>query len=119
MTFEPSEDRYDKLDTTITRFRDIPDFAKEDLIAWFNSRPDAGDRLRLLALYREDRFKAWDCPHCESKGQKTRVFKADLKDDEWDHFQGTRNQDFSYFGDSDKYTEEYINAMCDSCRCHG
>ena len=119
MTYEIAEVLYDDIDTDVETFDDLPTQVQADLTDWLNCEPNEDDKKRLLTLYVEGRFKAWDCPHCESKGDVMRVFCADVHEHEWGHFQGSRNQDFSYFGDRDKYTEEYIAAICDSCRCFG
>ena len=115
MTFSPAETLYDSVEQVNT-WDDLPPYVQEDLLAWFNCHvQEEADKARLLKLYVEGRFRAWDCPQC-GDDENTRVFKADIQDEEWDHFQGSLNQDFSYFGDQDKYTTEYIAAMCDSCR---
>jgi len=132
MAFQVDDSLYDNIDAGAKTWDELSLCVRKDLAAWINiagfgteNEPadieitEIADRARLLTLYVEGRFKAWDCPHCEIKGEHTRVFCADVQDDEWPHFQGSLNQDFSFFGDSDKYTEEYIQAMCDSCRCHG
>lgn len=102
------------LDTSAETFEDLPEMVQEDLTAWFNVRKldNEDDKIRLLDLYQSGRFEAWDCPECPNE----RVYKGNP--DSYNHFQGVLNQDFSFFGNSDKYTEEYLEQMCDSCRCH-
>lgn len=116
MPFRVDDSTYDTIDTNAEAWKDLASDVQDDLAARLNVDPDEEDKQGLLRLYVEGRFRAWDCPHCE---ERTRVYSADVLVKEWDHFQGTRCQDFNYFGDRDKYTEEYINAMCDSCRCYG
>jgi len=102
-TNDRDEESFDELETQI----------QDDLIEWFNvADPDEDDKKQLFELYQERLFWAWDCPGCND-----RVFRGDP--DSYDNFQGVRNQNFSYFGDRDKYTENFIEALCDSCRCYG
>ena len=96
----------------IDYFEGLNQQIQDDLIEWFNvAVPDDEDKKLLLKLYIDDRFYAWDCPECN-----TRVFRGDP--DSWDDFQSSQNQDFSYFGNPDKYQQDYIDACCDSCRCN-
>lgn len=103
---------YDNIQLAET-FADLPEEVQEDLLTWNNVRkeddPEQLERLRLL--YVRGKFQAWDCPKCG-----VRVFED--RPDSWDLFQGTLNQDFCYFGNRDKYTQEYLGALCDSCRCN-
>ena len=108
------DDLYDcELDTTAETFDDLPDMVKEDLIAWFNVRnlENEEDKICLLELYQSGRFQAWDCPECNE-----RVYEGNPYS--YNNFQGVLNQDFSYIGNRDKYTTDYIELMCDTCRCH-
>ena|SRR3990167_5633859 len=98
------------------RWSDLPDYVQTDLLEWLNlNEPGDDDRERLLDLYDSGRFHAWNCPTCGA-----RVQSADIDDDgeSWAHFQGVRQPNFSYFGDSDIYTEDTIRHQCDTCRCH-
>ena len=100
--------------TTAESFANLPDYIREDLLEWFNiTAPTAADLDRLAELYESGRFHAWNCPTCGK-----RVQSADLDDDEWHHFQGVRQPDYSYFGDRDIFTEETIQRQCDTCRCY-
>lgn len=90
-------------------FDELPSPVQEDLAAWLNREPDEDDKARLLELYTQGKFQAWDCPGCS-----TRVYRGDP--DSYDHFQGVNNQDFSFFGNREKYTAQYIKSLCDSCR---
>ena len=117
--FEPSETLYDDIDTDVEEWDDLSAQVQKDRLEWLNAtEPTVDDKAHLLKLYKENRFRAWDCPHCEGKNESTRVFVATVEDDEWEHFQGSRNQDFSFFGDLDIYTQEYLDALCDGCRCY-
>lgn len=104
---------YEKVDGSAETFDDLPDTVKKDLTRWFNVRnlDNSEDKTRLLELYQEGKFQAWDCPKCND-----RVYKGNP--DSYNNFQGVLNQDFSFFGNRDKYTEDYIEQMCDTCRCH-
>ncbi len=110
--YEPTYDYYyEHIDTTSEAFDDLPNVVKEDLVDWFNcSAPGHEDKKSLLNLYQGNNFISWDCPFCGS-----RVYKG--SPDDWGNFQGTRNQDFSYFGDNDIFTEEFLSSLCNSCRC--
>ena len=119
MAYEVDDSLYDNIDTDTETWDELPADVQSDLAVWLNRDPDEDDKQRLVRLYVEERFRAWDCPHCHSKGESTRVFRADVHEEERNHFPDSLNQDFSFFGDRDKYTEEYVEAMCDSCRCHG
>jgi len=95
-------------------FFDLDSQDQKDLIEWYNVQEDclkSDDYDRLLELFNDGRFRAWDCPECGD-----RVFEG--RPDNWDNFQGTLNQDFSFFGNRDKFTEDYINDLCDHCRCY-
>lgn len=85
---------------------------QEDLLAWFNcSKPTAVDKRRLAKLATDGRFRAWECPECES-----RVYQGDPED--WKHFQGVDQVDYTSYpvhGDS-IYKPEYLEKLCDSCR---
>lgn len=118
MAFTVDDAHYDIIDVTAETWDELLGQVREDLVEWLNREPADDDKARLLSVYTEGRFRAWDCPRCKDRGGTTRVFCADVKDDEWSHFPGSRNQDFSYFGDGDKYTAEYIKALCDHCRCY-
>ena len=96
-------------------FSDLPSQIQQDLIDWYNLQYTNEEEKKLLFdLFKRGNFQAWTCP---SDGCDERVFEG--TPDDWGNFQGTRNQDFSYFGNSEKYTEDFIAAQCDSCRCHG
>ena len=104
---------YEEIEDRAECFDDLSEKIKKDLVEWLNAaEPTDDDKKRLLDLYKAGKFQAWGCEECKEK----RVFWGDP--DDYDHFQGCLNQDFSYFGNAEKFTEEYINAMCDSCRCH-
>lgn len=93
-------------------FDDLPEQIQNDLLEWYNARePNSADKRRLLVLYLDGNFRAWNCEGCGD-----RVF--DGTPDNWDSFQGAKNRDFCYFGDKDKYQPEYLVALCDSCRAH-
>ena len=93
-------------------FNMLSDQIQKDLIEWYNvSEPDDEDKKLLLELYLDGRFRAWNCAGCGD-----RVY--DGQPDSWDNFQGTLNRDFCYFGDPDKYQEEYLQALCNNCRMH-
>ena len=96
----------------VDSFEDLPDQVRRDLLAWYNSLPTAKEEALLLDLYLAGQFRAWDCPECGD-----RVFDGWPLDGNWDNFQGTLNRDFSYFGNTDKYQQDYLMAMCDHCRC--
>jgi hypothetical protein len=88
------------------QFADLDEQTQTDLVAWLNHEPDDEDRARLLALYLDRGFKAWDCPSCGD-----RVYEA--QPDSWDHFQGAQQIDrVSYPGKS------IDDKRCDFCRCH-
>ena len=103
---------YEHINGNAQTFEELPSEVQKDLTEWFNViDPSNKDKQLLLELYQDNRFRAWDCPECGD-----RVYNGDP--DSYDNFQGVLNQDFSYFGNTDKFTEEYINAMCDHCRCY-
>ena len=103
---------YVDVDAEIKRFDNLLYEVQIDLLEWFNIRePSDEDKQMLLGLYKAGKFKAWDCPGCTE-----RVYKGEP--DSYDNFQGVLNQDFSYFGNRNKYTEEYNLALCDNCRCY-
>lgn len=123
--FEPDDSLYDNRDPD-AEWDELPGQVQEDLLAWLNVQADQVtdvDRAHLAKICAEGLFKAWDCPHCSSHQSRevVRVFKASLTDEQedWPNFQDCWDQDFGFFGDRDKYTESYIEAMCDTCRCHG
>jgi len=98
-------------------FNQLPEEVQNDLIEWYNVKKlDFTDKQRLVRLYNKGCFEAWNCPQCK----KTRVFNGDVDRAEMslEHFQGILNQNWSYFGSKEKYTEAYLEAMCDNCRCH-
>jgi hypothetical protein len=106
------ENEYTFIDQEATSFEDLPEIVQEDLITWFNLQDQSEtDRESLFNLYMNNKFKAWNCPECGE-----RVYYGNPAS--WDNFQGVLNQDWSYFGNRDKFTEEYLEAMCDVCRCH-
>lgn len=105
------ENDYLVIDRDANSFDELSWQVQSDLTEWLNHKPDQDDKERLLNLYISGNFIAWDCPKC-----KKRVFRGEPED--WGYFQGTLNQDFSYFGDPDIYTQEYLMALCDSCRCY-
>ena len=115
MSYQISYDYwYTHIDTDANSFDELPQLVQDDLITWLNvqfeSKDDGKeDKKRLLDIYQSGSFCAWDCPECGE-----RVY--DGQPDNWDYFQGSLNRDFSYFGDEDKYTSEYIKAICDNCR---
>lgn len=95
----------------IQAWEDLDSYVQEDLLKWLNvSEPSEDDKARLIALYNAGQFHAWNCPTCGE-----RVQSGDP--DDWEHFQGVWQPDYSYFGDSDLYTEETISQQCDTCRC--
>jgi hypothetical protein len=101
---------YTRIDKEARRFDDLVYEIQMDLLEWFNvKKPSEGDKQMLLELYQAEKFKAWNCPGCDE-----RVYRGEP--DSWGNFQGILNQDFSYFGNKNKYTEEYILALCDDCR---
>ena len=93
----------------VDTFDELPEQIQNDLIEWFNSEPDKDDKRRLLKLYVDDNFHAWDCDKCGA-----RVFDGQPYD--WEYFQGIQNRDFCFFGDRDKYQHDYLDALCDNCR---
>lgn len=96
---------------SFSNFSELPDQIKVDLTIWANdSHPPARKKKLLLNLYKSGNFIAWDCPECKT----VRVYQGTPTD--FSEFQSCKNQDFSFFGDKEKYTETYIEAMCDSCR---
>ncbi len=99
--------------TTVLIWTELSDHVQTDLLEWLNiTPPDDDDRTRLCLLYNDGRFHAWNCPTCGA-----RVQSADPTGEEWQHFQGTRQPDFSYYGDATFYTAEVIEHQCDTCRC--
>lgn len=95
------------------KFRELPQQVQDDLLAWYNSKPSWHDKQRLAKLYAEGRFKAWDCPGCGDRCYFGRP-------ESWNLFQGVNQVDHtSYPGDTEKFTEEYLRQLCDTCRCHG
>ena len=96
-------------------WEELPEQLRNDLVEWYNVRPDdmdANDRGRLAALYSNGLFHAWDCPMC---GERVRVGEPE----DWGHFQGVNGADFmSYLGFPEIYTAEIIARQCDQCRCH-
>ncbi len=85
------------------------------MLKWFNrTEPDAEDMGLLLALLNAGAFRHWHCPMC---GDPVYDGDPDAAGLSWDHFQGVLNQNFSYFGDSDIFTKQFIRACCDTCRC--
>ena len=103
---------YDHGPDEVDDFDELSEQIQDDLLAWYNmAEPDEEDKDLLLRLYLDGKFRAWNCEGCGE-----RVF--DGQPDDWGHFQGARNQDFSYFGNPDKYQEDYLQALCDSCRMH-
>ena len=95
-------------------WEELHDYVQKDLLEWLNlTEPDEDDKARLITLYESGRFHSYNCPTCG-----TRVQSADVEDQEWEHFQGVRQPNDSFFGNSDIYTEETISRQCDSCRCH-
>ncbi len=85
---------------------------QEDLIAWRNIRESdvtAEDRAQLAELFAAGRFEAWTCVCGE------RVYRGDPEN--WGHFQGVNQVDYvSYPGNEEKYTQEYLARLCDTCR---
>lgn len=109
----PLDSEYQCIENDIKTFNELPMVVQNDLLEWFNStKVTVKEKKLLIKLYCDGKFKAWYCPKCGD-----RVFRGEP--DCWNNFQGILNQDFSYFGDEDKYTPEYIEALCDSCRCCG
>ena len=111
---KPTDYEYDNYqDYKEDFFTNLPSQVQDDLIKWYNVRKEDltfADKQRLLRLYNKGCFQAWNCPECGE-----RVFNG--TPDNYDHFQGVLNQDFSFFGNPEKYTQEYIESCCDSCRC--
>ncbi len=99
-----------------TNWNDLPEHVKNDLIAWYNLRPEdlcPSDKNKLTALYDKGLFHAWDCPQCGE-----RVYEGEPE--QWDGFQGVCQVDYtSYPGDSDVFQPEYIKRLCDACRSRG
>ena len=103
---------YSNPNTDVKTFQQLSQQVQDDLTAWYNvCEPDTTDKQRLFRLYMQGEFEAWDCPECGE-----RVYRGNPES--YDNFQGVRNQDFSFFGNSDKYTADYIESMCDNCRCY-
>lgn len=101
---------YTDIDQEIELFDDLLREVQIDLLEWFNVKnPSEEDKQMLLKLYKAGKFTAWNCPGCDE-----RVYKGEP--DSYEDYQGALNQDFSYFGNKNKYTEEYILALCDNCR---
>ena len=99
-----------------SRFRELEEQVREDLIAWYNVVPDhlRNEDLDLLAdLYLKGRFEAWDCPLCGE-----RCYSG--CPDDWDHFQGVCNIDHvSYPALEDGiFKDAFTLILCDSCRCY-
>ena len=82
----------------------------DDLEAWYCVRRqdwDTDDLRRLLVLWFEGKFRAWDCPDC---GERVQAGDPD----NWGHFQGVGQPDYaSYPGDPANPLNEYY---CDDCR---
>lgn len=89
----------------------LPEQVKQDLEAWFNCTEITYDQKTELArLYQSGRFHAWNCPEC---GERT--YFSNPKN--WAMFQGVLNADYSsYPGNPRKWTQEYLERLCDSCR---
>jgi len=86
----------------------LGDTKAEDLTEWFNqTHLDGEDLVRLEALAKEHKFQAWNCPSCGE-----RVYYG--KPDDWDHFQGVRNADYT----SSPAGHVSHVSQCDTCRCH-
>lgn len=84
---------------------------QEALTEWYNVvKPDAADKRRLAALHSAGLFWHWKCLFCDDD-----CYHGQPND--WSHFQGVRNQDYTSFpGNHDVYTQAAIIACCDSCR---
>lgn len=92
---------------------ELPTQTQEDLEEWFNATEiDDQDRARLLDLYVKRRFAAFDCLRC-----RDRVFISSPEN--WDHFQGVREADFSSYPGREELTPGYNASLCDHCRCYG
>lgn len=95
------------------KWRDIPYDAQQALEYWYNVSKDQWDHTDyklLVRLYFASRFQYWNCPECGAL-----VTYGDPSN--WDHFQGVMEPDYtSYPGNTEKYTQEYIEKMCDDCR---
>lgn len=92
-------------------FNDLPNRIKVDLLYWFNQRDVSPDEEQMLyELYKEGRFKSWDCPKC---GDRCCYGEPE----NWDNFQGVSGCDYvSYPGDSDVFTPAFLHSLCDTCR---
>lgn len=112
MLFNYVESPYMIIDSSAESFDELPQQAQDDLLGWFNcADPSDDDKDRLLELYQQGRFFAWDCP--EQCGN--RVYHGSPSS--YDDFQGVLNQDFALFpGNRLKYTENYLEVLCDDCR---
>jgi len=125
MSIEWCDEIYDTLYEGVfyyDNFNNLPEKVQRDLIEWFNVRdPDKNDKELMFKLVETNNFTAWNCPLCEDQGKMTRVFNGDIDAAElnWNDFQMVLNQDFSFFGNREKYNENYIDRMCDHCRCYG
>ena len=96
-------------------FDDLDTQTQKDLIEWFNrKKPDEGDKRRLIMLLKEDCFEAWDCPMCGERCYEGDIERAGLS---WGDFQGVCNPDYSYYGNTEIFTEEFTKRCCDACRC--
>jgi hypothetical protein len=95
------------------KWDNLPVQAQKDLLEWLNSSiPTRADKRRLAKLYYDGLFHAWDCPTCGD-----RVYHGEPEN--WDHFQGVHEMDFSsYPGWNKIFTQEIIEKQCDHCRCH-
>ena len=92
---------------SILTWDEIPYETQEDLLEWYNIRPediDAEDKVLLSTLYNKGQFHAWNCPLCSE-----RVYLGEPED--WAFFQGVQQVDYTSFpGDV---------RLCDDCRCAG
>jgi len=110
MDYNYKDDVYYEEIERVTDFQELSQQIQDDLIEWYNTaNPSKDDLALLLNLYLDGQFRAWECENCGD-----RVYEGNP--DNWDDFQGVLNQDFCYFGNKDKYTGDYLDALCDGCR---
>jgi hypothetical protein len=98
----------------IRTWTELNEQTQKDLLEWRNlSKPTMKDKAALAKLFSDGRFEAWFCLGCG-----TRVYDGDPKD--WREFPGVMQLDYvSYPGDRDKYDDEFLRRLCDTCRCYG
>lgn len=93
-------------------FGELPEVVRYDLSHWFAAKPDEDDKKLLLDLYLSGKFLSWFCSNCGNP-----VFEG--SPDSWKDFQGTVQSDHLTFpGDPTRFTEDWLRAICDDCRCN-